>query len=339
MYIKLNEYFIQKNFSKVCYWGSLTLKEGRKMRENENIYQMQSIQMLEKKQRNQTIAFGMVLLVLTTILIILGITILQNIEKAKEAKLYEQELLIEAEKQKKIQIEKEKEEERKKQEKLPIVTEKGLENFNSIWRSDTRRVFLTFDDGPSPVTPSILQTLKERNVKASFFMLGTNVKNYPELTKQVYEEGHYIANHGYSHRYEIIYASPEMVLQEYNETNQEIQKAIGESEYNSHLFRFPGGFVGGKYESIKKQAKELLNQNNILNIDWNCLSGDAETTTPTPQYLMKRIQETSSGKNSVIVLMHDAQAKQATANTLPQIIDYFVEQGYEFKTFYDIFEK
>lgn len=159
------------------------------------------------------------------------------------------------------------------------------------------------------------------------------------MIKKMYEQGHYIANHGYSHVYSSIYTSPETVLEEFNKTNEIVKNAIGIPEFNSHLFRFPGGYVGGKYADIKKQAKELLNQNDIYNIDWNCLSGDAETNNPTPEYIMKRIKETSHGKNSLIVLMHDAQAKKVTAEKLPEIIDYFASQGYEFKTFYDIFEK
>ena len=67
------------------------------------------------------------------------------------------------------------------------------------------------------------------------------------------------------------------------------------------------------------------------------MTGDAETSTPTPEYVMNRLQVTSSGKNSLVILMHDAQAKKVTAEMLPQIIDYLAGQGYEFKTFYDIF--
>ena len=161
----------------------------------------------------------------------------------------------------------------------------------------------------------------------------------PNMVKEMYEKGHYIANHGYSHVYSTIYTSPEMVLEEFNKTNEIVKNAIGQPEFNSHLFRFPGGFVGGKYAEIKKQAKELLNQNDIFNVDWNCLSVDAETGSPTPEYIMRRIQETSYGKNSLVILIHDAQAKKVTAEKLPEIIDCLAGQGYEFKTFYDIFEK
>lgn len=178
--------------------------------------------------------------------------------------------------------------------------------------------------------------LKQENVKATFFVLGSRVDAMPEIVKRIYDEGHYIANHGYSHVYSSIYASPQAVLDEYNQCNDSVKNAIGVPEYNSHLFRFPGGLTGGRYADIKLQAKELLSQNDILNIDWNALSGDSETTEPTIEYEMERIKQTVSNKNSAVILMHDAQAKRVTAEALPQIISWLKENGYEFKNFYEI---
>ena len=154
--------------------------------------------------------------------------------------------------------------ERKRQEKLPKLTEAGIENINHIYSSDTKRVFLTFDDGPSSNTNQILDILNEKGIKATFFVLGSNVEKKPEVVRRMYDEGHFIANHGYSHVYEAIYQSPQTVLDEYNKCNQLVRDVIGEQEYNSHLFRFPGGLAGGKYADIKNQANDLLLQNNIV---------------------------------------------------------------------------
>ena len=71
--------------------------------------------------------------------------------------------------------------ERKRQEKLPKLTETGIENMNHIYSSDTKRVFLTFDDGPSSNTNQILDILNERGIKATFFVLGSNVEKKPEV--------------------------------------------------------------------------------------------------------------------------------------------------------------
>lgn len=249
---------------------------------------------------------------------------------------YERELkalqLEEQQKQAKIL----EETERKRQEKIPKLTEEGRQNISSIYKSETKRAFLTFDDGPSTVTPQILDILEKENIKATFFVLGSRVEQMPEMTKTIYEKGHFIASHGYSHIYSQIYSSPEAVLNEYNQSMEIIRATLGVPGYNSHLFRFPGGLVGGKYSEIKSQAKELLSQNDILCVDWNALNGDAETNNLSPEFELARLQETVGSKNSVIILMHDAPAKRVTAETLPHIISYLREQGYEFKSFYDI---
>ncbi len=220
--------------------------------------------------------------------------------------------------------------------KLPQLTEEGKNNLENIYHSDTKRVFLTFDDGPSKtVTPVVLDTLKKENIKATFFLLGSRVELEPELVKREYKEGHYLASHGYSHVYSQIYASPQSVIDEYNKSVTVIRNAIGEQEYNPHLFRFPGGYWGGKYAEVKKQAKQLLDQNNILHIDWNALTSDAAGAKTTEQFIAE-LEKTVPKHNSVVVLMHDAGNKSATANALPTIIQYFRDRGFEFENFYSI---
>lgn len=228
------------------------------------------------------------------------------------------------------------EEEAARRAKLPVLTEVGKNNLENIYNSDKKRVFLTFDDGPSKsVTIPILDILKQENVKASFFVLGSRVELYPNIVKRAYDEGHYIANHGYSHRYTQIYASPNSVLDEYNKTLAAIRNAIGEQEYNSHLFRYPGGFSGGKYASIKEEAEVLLQQNGILHVDWNSLTADSAGAKTTEQFIAE-LEKTVVDKTSVVVLMHDAGTKKATAEALSQIIAYFRERGFEFENFYSV---
>ena len=234
----------------------------------------------------------------------------------------------------KIRSEMKKEEERKA--KLPQLTDEGRNNLKNIYHSETKRVFLTFDDGPSrTVTPVVLDTLKSENIKATFFLLGSRVELDPDLVKREYDEGHYIASHGYSHVYSQIYATPQSVLDEYNKSVTAIRNAIGEQEYNPHLFRFPGGYWGGKYAEVKKQAEQILEQNDVLHIDWNALTSDAAGAKTTEQFIAE-LEKTVPKHNSVVVLMHDAGNKQATANALPTIIKYFRDQGFEFENFYSI---
>ena len=289
------------------------------------------------RNRNKTKSIVIMFVILIIIiLLIMTINIQSNIQSSEDsASIAIMQSQLEEEKQLKEQ-ERIRKEEEERRAKLPVLTEVGKQNMENIYHSEIKRVFLTFDDGPSNNTHQILDTLKNENVKATFFMLGRNVEIFPETTKRVYNEGHYIANHGYTHEYSSIYSSPQAVLDEYVRCNNAVKNALGEPEYNSHLFRFPGGLPGGKYASIKQEAKQLLTDNNILSIDWNSLTGDAETFHPEQEKLMQKLKDTSDGKNSLVILMHDAEAKKVTADMLPDIITYLREQGYEFKSFYDI---
>lgn len=215
-------------------------------------------------------------------------------------------------------------------------TDNSKENIKNIYKSDEKRVFLTFDDGPSKtVTPLILDLLKEQNIKATFFVLGSRVEFYPEIVKREYEEGHYIGNHGYSHKYSNIYSCTQAVLDEYNSTQNAIRNALGDQTFEGHLFRFPGGSKGGKYNDIKQEAISLLESNNISYMDWNALSGDAEGKK-TKEEMLEYAKQTIGDKQSVVILMHDAGDKILTYEILPDLINYLKEKGYSFKNIYDI---
>ena len=220
--------------------------------------------------------------------------------------------------------------------KLPQLTDEGKNNIANIYDSETKRVFLTFDDGPSKkVTTAILDILKQENIKATFFVLGSRVELYPDIVKRQYDEGHYIASHGYSHVYSQIYSSPQSTLDEYNKSVTVIRNAIGEQEYNPHLFRFPGGYTGGKYAKVKESAAQLLEQNGIVNIDWNALTADSAGADTTEEFIAE-LEKTVPKHNSVVALMHDAGNKIVTAEALPTIIQYFRERGFEFENFYSV---
>ena len=141
------------------------------------------------------------------------------------------------------------------------MTKEQLKAIDNIYDSKEKVAFLTFDDGPSSnVTPKILDVLKKENIKATFFVLGTMVKANPEVLKREKKEGHYIANHSYSHEYSKIYKSSNAVLKEYNKTEEQIKRALGNENYSSNLFRFPGGSTGGEYDKVKEKAKKELDE-------------------------------------------------------------------------------
>lgn len=287
----------------------------------------------------KNLIFIVCILLICVILIITGTEIVDNRRSKKIYLSYlEQVQNVENEAEERERLAKE--QELKKQEELrkksPQLTEEGKNNIANIYKSETKRVFLTFDDGPSSnVTPIVLDTLKAENIKATFFLLGSRVELNPELVKREFDEGHYLASHGYSHVYSQIYASPQSVLDEYNNCIAAIRNAIGMADYNPHLFRFPGGYWGGKYADIKKEAATLLDENNIAHIDWNALTSDAAGAKTTEEFIAE-LDKTVPKHNSVVVLMHDAGGKKATAEALPTIISYFRNQGFEFDNFYSI---
>ena len=305
---------------------------------NKGQYQGYNIYSMKKYVDKKRIILSCVVATILAITLMLTIYyIVDTSIRVKKSKKYEEQVIAykqQLEEQEKIEKEKK---EAERLSRIPNLTEEGKENIKNIYHSETaKRAFLTFDDGPSTNTKDILDLLLQRNIKATFFVLGTQVERMPETVKRIYEEGHYIANHGYSHVYSSIYSSPEAVLDEFNKCNQVVANAIQVPEYNSHLFRFPGGYYGGKYAEIKKQANEILKQNNIAHVDWNALTGDSEKQNPTKEYLMNNLQKTTQGKNSIVILMHDSQAKKVTVETLPEVIDYLQQQGYEFENFYSI---
>lgn len=220
---------------------------------------------------------------------------------------------------------------------VPQQNLEGQQQIKDIYYSDEKQVYLTFDDGPSrDITPQVLDILKQYDVKATFFVLGARVDLYPQTLKKIYDEGHYIANHGYSHEYKSIYQSKDTVFQEYVECENAIKSALQNDDYNSYLFRFPGGSSGGKYSKVKAEAREFLNSYAIAYTNWNCLTGDAEGKE-TKEDCIAEFIETKDNQNSLIVLMHDSNDKQQTVDSLPDIIQYLKNEGYVFKTFYEIF--
>lgn len=189
-------------------------------------------------------------------------------------------------------------------------------------------IYLTFDDGPSKkVTPQVLDILKQYDVKATFFIIAKNAVEYPDLVKRMADEGHAVASHTFSHNYGNVYADTESFRSEIFEARDALIDIVGEENYTD-IFRFPGGAFTNQRETFK----EVLIEENIPYVNWNCLTGDAETSSPQEEDIIARAKSSakSADSDSLIMLMHDAGAKQVTADALPEIIEYFRSKGYRF---------
>ncbi|WP_373898051.1 polysaccharide deacetylase family protein [Haloimpatiens sp. FM7315] len=205
-------------------------------------------------------------------------------------------------------------------------------NADEAFKKDGQKVaFLTFDDGPSKATtPIIINILKKYNVKATFFVLGQCVESNKDLLVNLYNDGHAIGNHSYTHNYNVVYKDVACFMYEFNKTRDLIKSTLKplNPNYDLRLFRFPGG----SFEKSKNPFKEKLKEENYRYIDWNALNGDAEGHNIPASKLLFRTKETVSGKDHVVILMHDASTKKSTVQALPSIIEYLKSQGYVFKT-------
>lgn len=191
-------------------------------------------------------------------------------------------------------------------------------------RNDGRKVaYLTFDDGPSVNTTSILRILDENKIKATFFIIGQNAERNADLVKREAADGHTIGNHTYSH--EISYReSPQNFMKDVDRCNVVLRNILGDT-YNSKLMRFPGGSFGHRLDPFKAE----VTKNGYTYVDWNDETGDAEAYNPTVPVLMNNLRR-YTGAESVVVLMHDATAKKNTVQALPQVIQYLKDNGYSF---------
>ncbi len=217
-------------------------------------------------------------------------------------------------------------------ESWQIKTSKYKAELMSVYNQPEKVAYLTFDDGPSvTVTPRILDILKEYNIQATFFVLGSYVKKYPNITKRIADEGHIIANHTYSHVYNHIYANTSNLLNEIKQAESIILSTVDEESYVK-IFRFPGGSHGSKKNSFKAALSDI----GYYFVDWNVINADAEGHNVSPTKQLENIRKTSAGKRNAVVLMHDASSKKTTVDALPAIINYLKSQGYVFRTLKDV---
>lgn len=210
-----------------------------------------------------------------------------------------------------------------------------IANINNLVKGKEKVAYLTFDDGPSLVTPKILDILSKENVKASFFVIGKSVEAHPEIVKRAYDEGHYIANHTYSHNNSILYRSFESFSNEIKKTDIAIGKAIGIEGYSSLIFRFPNGFMSPQYKAKKKEMAKLLSQMNYAYIDWNCLNNDSIKKYNSSQ-LLNNLKKSSKNKNTLVILMHDTKDVSNSSLALEDSIEYLKSEGYSFSNFYSV---
>ena len=185
-----------------------------------------------------------------------------------------------------------------------------------------KRVALTFDDGPNPdATPLVLDALRDRGVKATFFILGRHAEQWPELVRRVADEGHSVANHGWFHR-KLHFKSPAYVRNDLELGTRAIERACG---VTPHLFRAPHGFRAPWVTAIAKSLGQRT-------VGWSL--GVWDSDRPGVEVIADRTVE--GARPGSILLLHDGDGydpqgdRMQTARAVPLIVDRLLADGYRF---------
>ncbi|WP_367925453.1 polysaccharide deacetylase family protein [uncultured Ruthenibacterium sp.] len=199
-----------------------------------------------------------------------------------------------------------------------------------------KTVYLTFDDGPSSTTESILDILQQENVPATFFVIAApNNEEYLPLLERTVAEGHMIALHTCTHDYEKIYQSPNSYWEDIDQLKERLSPYVDPQKLV--WLRFPGGStntVSHKYggSNIMKELKAQASEKGYHYVDWNVCADDAIGGHPSAEKIYNNVIRDVGDKNKCIVLMHDTKATKNTAEALPDIIRWFKNAGYKFDT-------
>lgn len=195
---------------------------------------------------------------------------------------------------------------------------------DAIWYYfNPKKMYLTFDDGPSAEnTERILDILKERNIQATFFVVGENAKKHPDIIKRIAEEGHVIGIHCYSHSYDKIYAGVQDYIDDFEKARELIYEITGEEVW---CYRFPGGSINKHNKHIYKEIIERMSELGYVYYDWNACFEDA-VSEPNREHIIESAVESTLKRKKIIMLAHDTVDE--TAGCLDEVLDLFPE--YEF---------
>lgn len=206
------------------------------------------------------------------------------------------------------------------------ATEEVLTPEELLERStEKKKVYLTFDDGPSQYSDELLDILKEYNVKATFFVVGRTDEESKRIYKRIVDEGHTLAMHSYTHKYEQIYKNLDSFKKDVEKLSDLLYKTTG---VRPKYYRFPGGSSNQVSKVSIKKCISYLNQEKITYFDWNAVNGDATGKNYTEKQMVANVMEGVHKNNNSIVLMHDTVSRDTTVKSLPALIKKLKKEGY-----------
>lgn len=207
-----------------------------------------------------------------------------------------------------------------------IISENGI---RKTLKEDEKVVFMTFDDGPSELTPEFLKVLNSYGVNATFFV--TLQPQFEDTYKKIIDEGNAIQIHTATHEYNDIYASVDNYMADFNKAYDYVSSVIGKKPT---YFRFPGGSTNSYGKSIVRDIARTMKDKGFEFVDWNVSVGDGSASA-TKDSIIQKIMAESEGKQHIVMLAHDSGTKKETLAALPQLIEYYKNNGYDFRTIED----
>ncbi len=180
-----------------------------------------------------------------------------------------------------------------------------------------RKVYLTFDDGPSGYTQEILEILEEYDVKATFFVLGKEDEESQKAMQDIVSQGHTLGMHSYSHKYNEIYESVESFTEDFNKLRDYLFEVTG---VKSICYRFPGGSSNTISSVSMYEFADVLEEEKVPFFDWNISSGDGGSGRLSVQDIVDNCMNGIEQDNAII-LLHDSTQKRTTVDALPIIIE------------------
>lgn len=195
----------------------------------------------------------------------------------------------------------------------------------AAYKREEGTVYLTFDDGPSKNTYSMLYYLEKYNIKATFFVVPQRTEECYAIMKQIVDQGHSIGVHSYTHEYETIYASVEAYLEDFYNAWQMIYEATG---VKTEIFRFPGGSINDYNGQTRDAIIEEMTRRGFRFYDWNVDSNDAGGATWTEMY--NSVPADIAGNYRSVVLFHDSLPRENTVYVMEDIIKLLLNEGYKF---------
>jgi len=182
-----------------------------------------------------------------------------------------------------------------------------------------RCIALTFDDGPDPVdTPKLLDILRDKNVKATFFVVGKRADQYPEIVRRAWAEGHLIANHTWSHRHLFCFLTPSRLRAEIDRGTESVRRICG---FRPRLFRSP---VGLRHPLLRPYLKDA----GLEYISWTIRTRD--TFARDSGVLARRILKQAAGGDIILLHDHLPGGTQVMLEALPRVIDELRQRGFQF---------